>query len=230
MTRPAILALVAALALGTPAFGGDAGDLLFDSDALDPMAPGVTLTYGFTREGSGPQDRLHPFDTGSIELALRETPSGAAGTTGREALITLTEGSQSRSFNPFPGNGGNPVLMTFLESSVRAMAAVTGGSPFYIRNRFKDVLFRGGTATPMETEFDGRPVAANELTFSPFADDPNRARMGDFADLELRFIVSDEVPGSMLLLSAATPETAGTPVTYRERVVLDSVAPSAQEN
>ncbi|WP_118133616.1 hypothetical protein [Oceanicella sp. SM1341] len=223
MIRPAILALAAALALGSPASGDEAGELLFDADALAPVAVGTTLHYDFTREGTGPQEQLRPFDTGSIALALRDAPPGDAGTTGREALLTLQEGTGLRELNPFPGSGGNPVLMTFLESSLRAMASVTGGSPFYIRNRFKDALFRGGSARPVEAEFDGRKLAATELTFTPFADDPNRERMGDFAGLELRFIVSDAVPGGMLLLSASTPEPAQGPVTYRERATLERV-------
>ena len=34
----------------------------------------------------------------------------------------------------------NPLLLYFLETTVRAMAEATGGSPYYIRNRIREAL------------------------------------------------------------------------------------------
>lgn len=46
------------------------------------------------------------------------------------------------------------------------------------------------------------------VTLHPFEGDPNRARMGEFAELTLHFVVSDKVPGHFLSLSEDTPGPA----------------------
>ena len=86
---------------------------------------------------------------------------------------------RSRRIGPFPTSGGDPVVTFFLESTARDMAALTGGSPDYIRNRIKDAVFRGGEVTGAE--------GAREVVLRPFADDPNKARMQGFETLEIRF-------------------------------------------
>jgi hypothetical protein len=53
------------------------------------------------------------------------------------------------------------------------------------------------------------------VVLRPFADDPNRARMGAFADLELSVTMSEAVPGWYHSLLAATPDGA-----YRAETVL----------
>jgi hypothetical protein len=78
----------------------------------------------------------------------------------------------------------------------RAAGDATGGSPFYLRNRMKDAM-RG------ELALDGGVVS-----FQPFAADPNRARLGPFADIEIRITVDESAPGMLRLLRAETPDAA----------------------
>lgn len=215
--RPLVLALPLALALAVPGPAGQAGDLLFDADALAPLATGTVLEYSHARDGTA-GEALSPLADGRVEIVLAE----AEDSPDRSARVTLTEGERARQLTPFPGRGANPVLMTFLETSVRRMATITGGSPFYIRNRFKAALFDGGESRPVTLSFDGQDIAATELVFHPFEGDPNSARMGDFAGLELRFVVSEEVPGGLLLLSAATPATGDDTAAYRETITLEA--------
>ena len=40
----------------------------------------------------------------------------------------------------FPAGVANPLLLYFLETTVRATAEATGGSPYYIRNRIREAL------------------------------------------------------------------------------------------
>ena len=108
----------------------------------------------------------------------------------------------------FPASGPNPVLLYFLETTARGMAAATGGSPFYIRNRIREAL----AAAPL-----GPADAPGEVVLRPFAADPNRARMGAFADLALRLRFDPDRPDRILELSADTPDAAGG---YHQRLTL----------
>ncbi|NHW87951.1 hypothetical protein, partial [Escherichia coli] len=57
----------------------------------------------------------------------------------RLALIHRVEG-HDLPVADFAASGGDPVLLWFLENTVRSMATITKGSPFYIRNRMREAL------------------------------------------------------------------------------------------
>jgi len=222
MPRPilAATAVIAVLCLFAPldAGAGPAGERVFAEGVLSEVPLGSELVYSHIREGTGEEQQLERVPDGQVSLRLR------AGTDGlREAVITMTSDGKTRESHPYPASVGNPLLLTFLESSLRSMARMTGGSPFYIRNRMKDALRDGGTIATVTASFGGVEVPAEEITFRPFTDDKNRDRMGAFATLELRFLVSDRAPGGFILLSAATrPESGGT-IAFREEITLRDV-------
>lgn len=136
---------------------------------------------------------------------------------GAKLTLTLFADGRSQNLADFPAEAGNPVLLVFLESVVQSMATLTGGSPFYIHNRVKDALDAGGEPVDVSETHANKTVAAQSLTLRPFEADPNASRMGDFAGLTLRFVVSPTVPGKILSLSADTPD----PVTgYHETINL----------
>lgn len=82
----------------------------------------------------------------------------------------------------FGAGSAAPAMIWFLEGVVRDMAEATGGSPFYIRNRIREAL-----------------AASDTPEVVPFAADPNRDKMGAFADLALRFDLRE---GRLFSLSA----------------------------
>jgi hypothetical protein len=109
---------------------------------------------------------------------------------------------------PYPAGAGHPVILLFLESTVRTMAAATGGNPDYIRNALRERLWLPVAPEPVALSRDGAPLDASRLTYRPFAEDPNRGEMGPFAALELRFTFSEAVPGRLVAAEYAT-EAAG---------------------
>src|SRR3546814_10331528 len=64
------------------------------------------------------------------------------------------------------------------------MSNGTGGSQHYFRNTIRRVLQTSDPASIRDTTIDlgGERVAATEISFRPFANDPNRARLREFAD------------------------------------------------
>lgn len=118
--------------------------------------------------------------------------------------LTLSPGPRlalaqdERPLGDFAPESAHPVVMYFLESIVRHMAEATGGSPHYIRNRIREAL----AAAPLG------------VAVQPFAEDPNRARMGEFAALTLRFGLGER---GVLSLSA---DGGGGPDGYHETLTL----------
>lgn len=214
--RKSLLAAVIGLGLAHSSGADPVTDALFAEGIFNELPDGQEIAYDHIRSGTAAQDFV-PVADGHI---LVVTSVAADGTRGLSMKIEA-DGSQ-REILDFPASGGNPVLMVFLESAVRSMAALTGGSPFYIRNRIKDALRQGGDLIEVDADFAGGVIAARELTLHPFVTDPNRDRMGAFADLSLRFVVADAVPGHFLLLSAETPADSAQ---YRETITL--TAPEA---
>ncbi len=198
----AILALAPALAgaAGTDGSTTEAYDTLFRTGTLDAV----------------PRDRLLVYDR-EVAATFAEEPSGGTGAValsveeGDAALATLTLRREAGQvpLGSFPAGVGNPMIMYFYESTVRDMAAATGGSPFYIRNRMKEALARDVAVERGQATFDGREVATRRVTLRPFEGDENAARMEGFADLSLTVTMSDAVPGWYLSLEAVAPGPEG---------------------
>ena len=181
--------LAAALVLaGHAAFANEAGDLVFADRG--PWQP-ETNHYVWRLDVAGPvQEGFMPITDGRIEVV--------AATDGDKPAVQLHEtgGALDRKIGPFPVDGNDPALIFFLETTSREMAKLTGGSPFYIQNRMKDALFRGGEVQ----QTDKGRVAV----FRPFADDSNKAKMAGFDTLEITFTIEDpKMPIPSMI--AATP-------------------------
>ncbi len=194
-----------------------ATDLVFSTSVLGNIPQQKTVTYDHTR--LGPKDSgLHQIENGSVTLTVMAAERG-----GNVAILEMRDNGTLRNRTPFPVDAGNPLVMAFLESALRSMAQITGGSPFYLRNRIKESLRSGGQVTPTTVTIGGETMPATQIAFQPFQHDKNAARMGDFADLTLTFVVSDDVPGGFALFSAATPMIDGKNL-YRETIRYSSLA------
>ncbi|MCR8548400.1 hypothetical protein M4578_11205 [Salipiger sp. P9] len=215
----ALVAAVAWLALPVTAATGEAAqtyDLLFRQGTLDEVNRDAALHY--TRAVT---NRANPEtaerDTGEIVLSFAEGEAVLAN-------LQFLQDGKHRNLGSFPASVGNPMIMYFYESVIRDMAESSGGSPFYIRNRVKEALVRPAEIEEGEVVFDGRTVMTRTVTLRPFADDPNRARMKGFGDLELRVVMSDAVPGWYLALVAEAPDAQGSAGGYRSELRFDAVA------
>ncbi|MEM9763019.1 MAG: hypothetical protein AAF968_10980, partial [Pseudomonadota bacterium] len=115
---------------------------------------------------------------------------------------------------------GNPILMVFLETTVSAISRATGGSPFYLRNRIREGLRDGLTSRPMILQIGAARLPARVLEVEPFRDDRNAERLGPFAGLTLRFVISEQAPGMLLSLRASTVAGEEGRVSYEEEIAL----------
>lgn len=183
-------ALGLALALAAaPAGADEATDRLFAPGALADVASGATLTFARTRavpDGA----RVDPIEDGTVTVAIR--PEGEL------ADVRFEEGGRPAGLPPTPVQAAHPVLLLFLETAHKSVAELTGGSPFYVKNRFIE-SFASAEVEPVTT-----PTGAGEkLVYRPFEGDPNTDRMGELAALELTFVLSDAVPGGLYSATAS---------------------------
>jgi hypothetical protein len=195
------LLLLLALLLPLPAAAGALSDLLMAPGMFADAGDGPLLAYAEARttpESAG----APPVEDGPLVLAL------AAGADGPQLALTRDADGTGPPVAAFPAGSANPVLLYFLEASVRAMAEATGGSPFYIRNRMREAL----AAVDL-----GPPGEPREVVLRPFEADRNRGRMGVFADLALRLRFETDEPGRLLELSA---DTAADADGYHHRLTL----------
>jgi hypothetical protein len=193
------LLLIAALLAAPPAQAGPLSDLLMAPGLFAGAPEGKLMEYSHMREAPPPVG-----DLGEGRLVVSVIP----GVHGPMLDLQREEGGETLLVSQFAGSGPNPVLIYFLESTARAMAEATGGSPFYIRNRIRSAMAEaslGSQATP-------------ELaTLHPFVQDPNRGRMGAFGDLAIALRFDPQRPERILELSADTPPGEEG---YHDRLVL----------
>ena len=212
--RKLIFAALVSAGLAGPARTDPVTEALFAEGIFDDAPEGQQIVYRHVRSAVPARDIL-PMTDGRIELLSGQAKDGA-----RNLSLTIEGDGQRRDIVEFPASAGNPVLMVFLESTVRSMAAITGGSPFYIRNRIKDALRGGGGLADVTGEFAGAAIPAREVKLRPFETDPNRERMGEFGGLVLTFVISDAVPGHFMRLAADIPDV---PSGYHETITLTEV-------
>lgn len=174
-------------------------DTIFRTGTLDALPEGAELRY----DGSGMPGTAADGEWTHIDVAIEP---------GDRAVVEGTQGTAPpRVLGTFDAGVGNPLAMVFLEMTVNAVAQATGGSPTYIRNRMRDALAGPGEVTATSETWEGTSIEATEVVLRPFEDDPHGAALGAFADLTLRMVVSEAVPGWYLSVGAAAPAVAASP-------------------
>jgi hypothetical protein len=213
LTLAAMLAVLGGYAATPAAADGSP----FALDGFAAVAPGTTLAFRHLREirPEGEPPRA-VFEEG-LELAVAAAEAG-----GVEVRVTA-EGRAADAQPAFAAEVGHPMLLLFLESTVRTMAAATGGSPDYIRVRLREALWRPTGEEAATALVDGEAVAARRLAYRPFAEDPHRDAMGPFAGMEVAFLLADDVPGGIVAFSAETEPGEGDFPGLFETIVLDTV-------
>lgn len=192
-----LVLLCAALSSG---FAAGTHELLFREGTLDTISGKATLEY--RRDVSAPGSRpLQHKNTGLISLILTS-----------DDMAELHFGAQGdrRRVGAFPASVGNPLIMYFLETVVRDLSGLAGGSPYYMRNRIKAELLKEHPVQQVAVQLGDRQVEAQSVVLYPFRDDPASDRMRGIETLALSVTVSGEVPGWYYALKAETTEERGT--------------------
>ncbi len=215
MLKTALMTLTLALTVPALASEKTGTEMLFDSSALEGVETGTILRYSHTRTADE-KIPTQPIIDRSFIITLVEGESGPI------SRVSRLDGNAPSGEQEFRASNGNPMPPIFLTSSVNATAFATKGSGFYIKNRFQDAIYNGGDVTDIEVELDGDTVDAKRVSYLPFKDDPNAAKMGAaFEALSITAILSDAVPGKIISLTTRS-EVDGVEYFSEEIRLLDA--------
>lgn len=196
---------------------------LFATRHLDGLRPPATLRYHYVKRGTLEES----FDD-SVLLKLGARADGRCCAASADFLT----GARRMTLPDLEAAEGNPVLLYFLERDIREMSRRTKGQANYFRKRIRMAVFEGTQQLDVQVRWRGASVAAREFAFTPYANDPLRARFEQLADKRYVVVLSEAVPGQVVALrSQLDSKTAGAPPLLVEELTLEGVqlAPARPE-
>ncbi len=193
---------------------------LFVTNHLGALKPSTTLHYRFRKSGS-----MEPGFDDTATIALSAQPDGKCCAAASEFL----SGPRRLALPEIEAAQGNPVILYFLERDIREMERLTKGKANYFRKRIRMAVADAATLTEVSLPYQGRNVAARQITITPYADDPLRARFEHLVNKRYVFTLSDAVPGGVLSIrTQVDAAAAGTPPLLAEEMALERQAPTAK--
>lgn len=177
--------------------------LLFMTKHLAAIRKDAALKYQVVKAGS----LEDPFED-QVALAVSVDKDGS-----RLVTPQFASGKQREGYGPVPAAESNPVILYFLESDVKEMKRLTGGSDYYFRKRIRMALAENAEVRPVEFRFQDKAVKGTEIRIKPYAGDPLAKEKGKekYAPLLGKYYVftlSDAVPGGVYQMKAVIPELA----------------------
>lgn len=218
--------LSASLSAALPAWADETPEFspaeraLFMEDQFGKVTPPTTLRYTFRKSGSleaGFDDR--------VALSLKPQPDGTCCATSSEFL----SGPRLMRMPDIDAAKGNPVTMYFLERDVREMERLTKGKAYHFRKQVRMAIAESAKVREVSISYKGKPIAAREVTITPFVTDPNRPRFEKFANKDYVFLLSDAVPGGVYGIRTQMSDTTpgATPLIVEEMWVEGADKPVA---
>lgn len=186
---------------------------LFMEDQFGKVKAPTTLHYSFRKSGS-----LEAGFDDKVALALKPQPDGSCCATSSEFL----SGPRLMRMPDIDAAKGNPVTMYFLERDVREMERLTKGKAYHFRKQVRMAIAESAKLRDVSISYKGKPIAAREVTISPFVTDPNRPRFEKYANKDYVFLLSDAVPGGVYgIRTQMSDTTPGAPPLIVEEMWAD---------
>jgi hypothetical protein len=161
---------------------------LFVDSHLGKLTPPLTLHYDYRRTGT----LEAPFND-TVDVQLTKQPDGKCCAASAQFLTGARQVRQP----DVEVTQGNPAILYFLERDIREMERLTQGKANYFRKRIRMAVFQGATIRELTLPYRGQPVAVQEITISPYLDDPNRPRYAKLANKQYSFMLAAAVPGGL---------------------------------
>jgi hypothetical protein len=186
---------------------------LFLDNHLAKLTPPLTLHYGYRKSGS-----LEAAFDDTVDVVLAAQANGSC----CAASARFLSGERQMRQAEVDSAEGNPAILYFLERDIREMQRLTGGKANYFRKRIRMAVYKGATIRKLTLSYRGRPVPVQEISISPYLDDPNRARYERLANKEYVFMLSDAVPGGLYAIrSRINDKSADVPPLIVEEMLVD---------
>ncbi|MDO8251965.1 MAG: hypothetical protein Q7T78_19925 [Rhodoferax sp.] len=214
--------LILGLVLLLPGAAGAANDFsaaeqaLFIDNQLGKLRPPLTLQYGYRKTGT-----LEEAFEDKVDVVLTAKSDGVC----CAASARFLTGARTMSQPEVEGSQGNPGILYFLERDIREMERLTTGKANYFRQRIRMALYQGASIRNLTLLYRGRPVAVQEISISPYLDDPNRSRYEKLANKQYLFMMAASVPGGLYgIRTRIDGESGNAPPLMLEEMLLDGAS------
>ncbi len=214
--------LILGVVLLFPGIAGAANDFsaaeqaLFIGNQLGKLRPPLTLHYGYRKTGT-----LEEAFEDKVDVVLTAKSDGVC----CAASARFFTGARAMSQPDVEGSQVNPVILYFLERDIREMERLTKGKANYFRQRIRMAIYQGASIRNLTLFYRGRPVTVQEISISPYLDDPNRSRYEKLVNKQYLFMMAASVPGGLYgIRTQINGESANAPPLMVEEMLLDGAS------
>lgn len=191
---------------------------LFMGNQIGKLRPPLTLRYGYRKTGTL-EERFK--DTVDVMLTARSDGTCCA------ASARFFTGARAMRQPDVEASQGNPAILYFLERDIREMERLTKGKANYFRTRIRMAVYQGASIRNLTLLYRGRPVAVQEISISPYVDDPNRSRYEKLVNKQYLFLLADSVPGGLYgIRTQINGESGDDPPLMAEEMLIDGAEPA----
>jgi hypothetical protein len=191
---------------------------LFVDNHLAKMQAPATLHYAYRKTGT-----LEAAFEDKVDVSLTAQPDGKC----CAASVRFFTGTRAMHPPDVEAAQGNPAILYFLERDIREMERLTKGKANYFRKRIRMAIFQGASIQNLSLLYRGRPVAVQEISITPFLDDPNRSRYEKLANKQYQFLLASAVPGGLYSIrTRISGDSADAPALLAEELLLDGAEPA----
>jgi hypothetical protein len=212
-----IVLLLPDVALAASDFSA-AEQALFVDNHLAKVRPPATLHYAYRQTGT-----LEAAFDDKVDVSLTAQPDGKC----CAASVRFFTGTRAMRPPDVEAAQGNPAILYFLERDIREMERLTKGKANYFRKRIRMAVFQGAVLRNLTLLYRGQPVAVQEISITPYLDDPNRTRYEKLANKQYQFLLASAVPGGLYgIRTRINGDSADAPPLLTEELVLDGAEPA----
>lgn len=218
----AVAGLAVALAVSASAAADstpNAVGLLFETKHITGVTPGTELVYKFERKPSD-EKLLGPGFNDDIKIKV-ESEGAVPGK--KNVVIEMFSGERARDPNRITDLDGNPMLIVFLDTALGHFQQLAGGDRAYLKNRFSTSFAKDAKIAAVKVSYKGQDVDGYRISVTPFANDPSRAKMRGYQNVEFSLVVSEKIPGHFAQMISNFANQEKTAPTLEERTTLDGV-------
>lgn len=193
-------------------------DILFNRPHIASVAAGTVLDYKFVRKPSDEKALGAGF---TDDITVKIESDGAPGK--KNVLVQMYTGDRARDPQRITDMDGNPMLVVYLDGAVSHFRQLAGGDSAYLKNMFSKYLADGATIAPAKILYKGQEVDGYQVTATPYANDPARAKMNGFENATFKIALSDKIPGYFAQMVSDYTSTDKSAPSLLETTTLEGV-------
>ena len=162
-----------------------------------------------------------PVRAASDDITVKIDSDAASGK--KNVVVQIYSGDRAREPQRITGMDGNPLLIVYLDGAVSHFRQIAGGDSAYLKGMFSRYLASNATIAPVKILYKGQEVSGYQVTATPFANDPARAKMKGFEGATFKIALSDKIPGYLAQMVSNYTSTDKTAPSLVETTTLEGV-------